>query len=474
MRETIRLRVFRWPWAVEGQGQAVVLLGLGLALTLYYLSPGLWLPILGALLFLILAYLRLDLALLFVILSIPFYRFPRSFEPEALGLVGLLGRQPIQFSLSEFTLLACFLAWLAKSAPPLMRWRQVARSLFAQAGGLSRRRLHPALFFLLVATLSLLASEYLRFSLREYRTVILEPLLFYLLLVTTIDDRQRIWRCVDVFVLLGGMVSAFALYHYFFVGEVEATGGVSRMLAVYHSPNALALFLGRVAPIAVVLALWSSPGMRRLFYAVAGLALLAALFFTYSRGAWMGVGAALLFAAALRGRRPFLALAAVAVVVALALLPFLGVGRLVSEATMQQRLYLWQSAVQMIRDHPLLGVGLDNFLYQYPKYMNPEAWAEPDISHPHNVLLDFWTRLGILGVAALLWLQVGFWRDALRLHWGLQEPQLRLLTLALMASMLDFLVHGLLDNSLFLIDLAFVFWLTLGLLQGVRKEASCE
>jgi len=118
----------------------------------------------------------------------------------------------------------------------------------------------------------------------------------------------------------------------------------------------------------------------------------------------------------------------------------------------------------MIRDHPLFGVGLDNFLYQYrDRYVLPEAIVERNLSHPHNIVLDFWTRLGILGVVAIVWLEVVFFREGLRLYRGLRDPDLRVLALGLMASMADCLAHGLIDNSYFLVDLAFVFMLTVGL-----------
>jgi O-antigen ligase len=127
------------------------------------------------------------------------------------------------------------------------------------------------------------------------------------------------------------------------------------------------------------------------------------------------------------------------------------------------RLHLWRSSVDMIRDHPLLGVGLDNFLYAYRgRYIRPAAWQEPDLSHPHNLVLDYWSRLGLLGLAAGLWLQAAFWRLALPLR-RLTDPDDRALALGLMASMVDFLAHGLVDNSYFVVDLAFAFCLTLGL-----------
>jgi len=122
----------------------------------------------------------------------------------------------------------------------------------------------------------------------------------------------------------------------------------------------------------------------------------------------------------------------------------------------------------MIRDHPLFGVGLDNFLYQYPRYMLPEAWQEPDLSHPHNLILDWWIRLGVLGVVALIWLEVAFFKVALHLYRSPEDEGMRVLSLGLMASMVDFLAHGLVDNSYFLVDLAFIFCLTLGIIRRME------
>jgi O-antigen ligase len=100
--------------------------------------------------------------------------------------------------------------------------------------------------------------------------------------------------------------------------------------------------------------------------------------------------------------------------------------------------------------------------------MLAEAWQEPDLSHPHNIILDWWTRLGVLGVGALIWLEVGFYRLGLRLYGSLEDRELRALVLGLMASMVDFLAHGLIDNSFFLVDLAFVFFLSLGIVRRLE------
>jgi O-antigen ligase len=133
------------------------------------------------------------------------------------------------------------------------------------------------------------------------------------------------------------------------------------------------------------------------------------------------------------------------------------------------RVALWKSALQMIRDHPLFGVGPDNFLYAFRgRYLLPEAWQESSLSHPHSVILDFAARLGLIGLGVFIWMQIAFWTTALRAMRH-AKASLRIdrwaLLIGLAASMVDFLAHGQIDASYFVVDLAFVFMLTLALVQ---------
>lgn len=440
--------VVRYSIVEEGWHEVGTVVGMAAGLALYYFSPQLPIYALGSAVFIALAWNRLPQGILFILFSAPFYLFPKSIGSWS-------------FSLTEFVTLACFGVWALQHLAELwargFRLSATSRSLWSWA--------NPVLLLFLAASLSIPFSEYLRFSLREYRTVIIEPLLFYLMLVTTLRSSKDIRPLVDGFVFLGAILSFIALYHYFFIGEVEATGGVQRMLAIYHSPNAMALFLGRVAPMAITLLLLGMPNKRnRVFYGGASLLILVTLLFTYSRGAWFGVAAALVFVALWRGQRSIMLLGGAGAALLGTAATLLGIERVFTQITTLQRVYVWQSALQMIRDRPLMGVGLDNFLYYYRErgYMVPDAWAEPDVSHAHNILLDFWTRLGLLGVLTLGWLQITFWRRGTRLYRELAGNDMQVFVLALMAGMVELLAHGLLDNSFFLIDLAVVFWFLYG------------
>jgi O-antigen ligase len=148
---------------------------------------------------------------------------------------------------------------------------------------------------------------------------------------------------------------------------------------------------------------------------------------------------------------------------ALALIPLLRVPRFAAlldlgEGTTFFRLKLWRSTLSMIQKHPLFGVGPGNFLAAYrTRYVLPVAWEEFNLGHAHNILLDHWTRLGLLGVVAGAAVQVAFWRTLGR---GSRDDALRL---GLAGSMAALLAHGLVDNAIFSPDLALAFFLALAL-----------
>ena len=155
------------------------------------------------------------------------------------------------------------------------------------------------------------------------------------------------------------------------------------------------------------------------------------------------------------------------------LLPLVGAGRFGSllaldDGTAASRLLIWRGTARMIAAHPLLGVGIGNYYANYPQYMLPDAWREPLLYHAHNAALDFWSMMGIVGLAAFVWLEVAFWRMALRLRSAALSPDARALLIGLAASMAYALAHGLVDTLYFLPDLALAFMLTLGMVAALE------
>jgi hypothetical protein len=92
------------------------------------------------------------------------------------------------------------------------------------------------------------------------------------------------------------------------------------------------------------------------------------------------------------------------------------------------------------------------------------------------------SRLGVLGFAAGLWLLATFWGAALGAYRQLAragiprpaDPECRsllALTVGLMGLVAAMLAHGLVDHGLFLVDLAYAFFLALAAVQHIRRLA---
>lgn len=335
---------------------------------------------------------------------------------------------------------------------------------------------------LFAAGLSTISAQHLGVAGHEWRTVFLDSALLYALWRAMPAGRQEArWRWLAIDALIaGGVIAAVAGLVQWLTGAGLITAeGVARVRAWYGSPNNLALYLERLVPIALAGVVFGGVGRRRWAYGLALLPLLAALYLTFSRGAWLlGLPAALIVMGAARGGRWRWGALAGVLLIGVMLLPLAGTERLqslldTSAGTGFVRLKLWQGTWNMIREHPVLGVGPDNFLYLYrTRYVLPSAWEELNLSHPHNIVLDVWTRTGILGLAALGLLLTALVRRLWRMSRQAGEPAEQALCIGLLGSLAASLAHGLIDNSFFLVDLAMVLMMTAGL--AVRMERPAE
>jgi O-antigen ligase len=449
LRPPARLPV-RWSAAVV----ALALLAVAVALKLWWLT---W-PSLAILGYAALAQPSLWLAGL--LLALPFY-FSQTLPilpGRATNLieVSLLGGLPV---IALHRVLAAPQAKPPGHAVPAARW----------LGWL----LAALVSWALVATF---AAEHTAPALREWRTLFWAGAIFALLLHWVLDlgtprDRDLL---VAAWIAGATLTAAIGLWQAAAGVMLIDAEGVQRVRAFYGSPNNLALYLERTLMVTLGFVLLAEGQLR---WVAAGASALqaAALLLTFSKGSLLlGVPAGLLvlwlggwWTLTARGesRRPLWWIAATAALGCLALLPFLSADRFrglldFSQGTGYLRLLLWRSAWQMGLDHPWLGVGPDNFLYVFRSgYLLPGGWQEPNLNHPHNWPLDWWTRLGLPGLA----LGTTFFLGGCTLLWSCLRAHLRgtateaALWLGLLAASVAALVHGLIDLSYATPDLMLVW-----------------
>ncbi len=133
------------------------------------------------------------------------------------------------------------------------------------------------------------------------------------------------------------------------------------------------------------------------------------------------------------------------------------------------RLEGWTIAWRMFLDHPIKGIGLGTFMYNYMTYLPGTTGDWPKPQYAHNCYLQVLAEGGLLGlmaftalVAAPL-LRAG---KALRRGSGTQKPWL----CGFVAGVVVFLINIAFDTGLYSLPIALMFWIMLGLVAGMSDR----
>jgi O-antigen ligase/Tfp pilus assembly protein PilF len=318
---------------------------------------------------------------------------------------------------------------------------------------------------------------------------------YFLVLATTVRTETGVSRIAWAATVASAAVGAYAVCQQFGLDPLDwpaEPADFRRTFATIGHPNALGEYLALSLPFTLWL-VWRGRGLRRDLAAWSLLPQILAVAFTGARTAAVVVllqvvgGGFLLICARQPALRPLgRVLAYVPMVVpglAVAVILFGSSVTSVLDAAAtrmtsyrggpsQTRHYLWQSALELVGERPLLGWGPDTFQLAYPTHRSVSL-DEQDHSvgrddSAHNVLLTIGVNAGLLGLAAYLVLQFTMLR--LLAHGAFAHGRAELDARRVTAV---FLVVGLSTYSALYssgesrISTAWLFWLSGGLAVGL-------
>jgi O-antigen ligase len=330
----------------------------------------------------------------------------------------------------------------------------------------------PAALFILAGLLSIIVAPDRRAAAGLFRAYIVEPIAIFFIASVVI----RTWRHA-LLVASGLGVAGLVVAILNIVAVLQAVAqhnadiSLNPPVAIYQSANAVALFLVPLIAVAASLLLFDNDRITRIgsgvFLAIAGLATVL----SFSRGGYLALLVVALGLVVSHPRRRLLVPVALVGAVLVALIPPVS-RRIVREInladphnSMQGRFQLWRATLRMLRDHPIFGTGLSSF----QRSINVDRGDDTEnLIYPHNILLNFWTETGILGVVAFAWIVFQAIRVPLRgLRRGL--PQWRPIHRGVLLAIVGILVHGMVDVPYWKNDLSLEFWVLLALTwAGVR------
>lgn len=345
-----------------------------------------------------------------------------------------------------------------------------------------------------------------------WKAYFFEPVLFLIVvyqvvgrLDVSLEEKSKniIWPLL----CSGLLVSVLAIYQKWTGNLIDnplwQASATRRVVSVFGYPNAVGLYLETIIVycFGLLLAAKERKAQAILYGGLIALFILA-IAFAKSNGAALGLAAgAALFAVLYtrQSRKAFLIAFGVAVAAVMIMPATRGkaLDRLeLQDFSGQVRLIGWQETWRMLSDGRLLtGAGLSQFQaavapyhvpgFYYNKDRDPDFhrklvlfdqkyrdqfWQPLEIyMYPHNIILNFWSEVGLIGLLAFVWLVVKFYYLSAKCFRNSQGDR-RLLMIISMTAMTVVAVHGLVDVPFFKNDLAVLFWLPILLVGLYRLE----
>lgn len=240
------------------------------------------------------------------------------------------------------------------------------------------------------------------------------------------------------------------------------------------TPNIVAGALAPLVPLAFVWALIQKRIALRVGVAALALLLLGVVVLTQSRGAILALVVTCALLPLLYNPRRWWLVPAILIPVLLVVL-LLGPSNVMdvvvvsdSQGSARERVELWDRALRMMRDFPFTGIGLGLFeptvVSLYPLfYSRPDA----PLPHAHNLYLEMGVEFGVGGFVAFLGLLttlLGAGWQSIRLSFGRAQ---RLLASGLVASVIVFMGHSVLDAIFVSTKVSVIVWSVIALLMAL-------
>lgn len=236
--------------------------------------------------------------------------------------------------------------------------------------------------------------------------------------------------------------------------------------------NHFGAFISNVAALCIGLAAVDRHKLRRRLYLLTFLCALYPLFFSYSRGAYAALLAAVAVVGVVRYRIVLVFLAVLAVSWQ-SVLPDTVVERMTMtesadgevEESAAMRLVVWQLAQDLFADHPLVGIGFNGFYF---------ATEGLPLRNAHNYYLTVAAEQGLVGLLLLAVLLMRALYSGWRLYRQGHSELLRAVGLGFVAYTVSMVVTNVFGDRFSQFAMGSYFWLLFGAVERARLLAKPE
>ncbi len=297
-------------------------------------------------------------------------------------------------------------------------------------------------------------------------------LLFYFVIINSIDTKRKFNLCMFIFLAMGIIVSLYGIYQYIFPEKYSGVWLDTNMFedikfraySTFANPNVLGEYLLLTIPFAFAYIINGKSLITKFIAFGTFCVMMLCLLLTYSRGCYIGILLAFGVFLILWDKR-FVWFAFIGLLLLPLVMPesiinrFTSIGNLEDSST-SYRVNIWLGTINMLKDYWICGTGpgIDAFNQVYPLY----AYNTIAAPHSHNLFLQLMCDAGIIGVGTFVAIIYKFFRTTCSRLKIETNKENRVFIIASIAAIIGFAVQSMFDYTFYNYKVVLIFWMTLG------------
>ncbi|MGL4730054.1 MAG: O-antigen ligase family protein [Clostridium sp.] len=285
-----------------------------------------------------------------------------------------------------------------------------------------------------------------------------------------IDGLIRSFLFVTSMLVLMGIIqyfTGFGLNQKFILAEGN------RITTTMQNPNGYGAYLILSLFPIIMLSFKEKNKLYKKLYIVLSILIITNILCTYSRNAFVGLIIGFIALAIMYNYKFIYGIAGIGI---LAIFNMKLIYRLVDikELPKDPRIKLWKTAIKMIKENPIKGVGNGNYVARYDEYVKkyPEC-AYPDYHRfsSHNSYLKVQSELGVFGIAFFVLMLTASLKSIFKAYRTANNVKYKMFFLGVFASAIAFLAMNMLDNLFFAPQTTTFFWIFVALAEAIGIQA---
>ncbi len=307
----------------------------------------------------------------------------------------------------------------------------------------------PILIYLAGELITSIFCEYSKNAFRGYQS---EWQILTVYLIISVLDKEFYKKLLKILFVISVIISIYGIYQHFTGWDIVRQKTISTTVGKFYGITGgfgLHLTFGGYYMMIALLALayFAKLKEKRFFYISGTILVFLATIGSYARSAWIGFFFGLIFYFIIsfyKSSKKLLSIFLIAIIIlALLFIPKTPIReRMLAKwqlYSLYHRFKIWHSALMIIKEHPIIGIGNGNFKRYSEKYMKGTGY--PAEGHPHNDYLNVYLTAGIIGLIGYLWMWVNILKVGIRyIKRNLEEKNLMA---GLVSALVAFMVAGL-------------------------------